>query len=98
MYDLLMGCYHHLCNALQAFLPVVQDSNDHTLNGRQTEYKHCCIKQDKTDNDHAFGSKLGKEILRRNSVALCFLRSTVGPRRLIIVIVGKYMRDLRRKE
>ena len=39
MYDLLMGCYHLLSNALQAFLPVVQDSNDHTLNGRQTEYK-----------------------------------------------------------
>ena len=38
MYDLSMGCYH-LGNALQAFLPVVQDSNDHTLNGRQTEYK-----------------------------------------------------------
>ena len=26
MYDLLMECYH-LDNALQAFLPVVQDSN-----------------------------------------------------------------------
>ena len=46
---------------------------------------------------HTLGSKLGKEIVRRNSVAFCFLRSTVGPRRLIIVIVGKYMLDLRRK-
>ena len=46
---------------------------------------------------YTLGSKLGKEIVRRNSVALCFLRSTVGPRRLMIVIVGKCMRDLRRK-
>ena len=43
MYDLSIGCYHHLGNALQAFLPVVQDSNDHTLNGRQTEYKHTAV-------------------------------------------------------
>ena len=43
MYDLSMGCYHHLCNALQAFLPVVQDSNDHTLNGGQTECKHTAV-------------------------------------------------------
>ena len=34
-----------------------------------------------------------EEILRRNSVALCFLRSTI----IVIVIVGKCMRDLRRK-
>ena len=42
MYDLSMGCYH-IGNALQAFLPVVQDSNDHTLNDRQTEYKHTAV-------------------------------------------------------
>ena len=95
-----MGCYHHLCNVLQAFLPIVRDSNDHTLNGRQTEYKHTkettIIIKVLFVHIYTLGSKLGKEILRRNSVALCFL-ALVGPRRLIIVIVGKYMRDLRRK-
>ena len=43
MYDLSMGCYHHLGNALQAFLPVVQDSNYHTRNGRQTEHKRSAV-------------------------------------------------------
>ena len=43
MYDLSMGCYHLLGNALQAFLLVVQDSNCHTLNGTQTEYKHTAV-------------------------------------------------------
>ena len=37
MYDLSLGCYHHHCNALQAFLPVVQDSKYHTLNAKVLE-------------------------------------------------------------
>ena len=43
LYDLSMGCYHHLGNELQAFLPVVQDSNDHIWNSRQTEYKNTAV-------------------------------------------------------
>ena len=97
MYDLsIMGCYN-LGNALQAFLPVIyHHSERHILLYKTRQNRQGTIIKEILFLN-TLGSKLGKEILRRNSVALYFLRSTVGPRRLIIVIVGKNIRDLRRK-